>query len=142
MPFSHSKLRFECSQCGLCCCGGDDYYVAINQADMKRLCDYLDISLKWLKQRYVAHLGHALYTIRMNQKGCCVFLQSDNSCNIYPVRPVQCRTYPFWPELLDSRKSWNLESRRCEGINRGNIVPLKTVKSALKKQSRFEEDNE
>lgn len=26
---------------------------------------------------------------------CCVFLDG-NQCSIYPVRPLQCRTFPFW----------------------------------------------
>ena len=35
----------------------------------------------------------------------CVFLKEDpergrKTCSIYPVRPLQCRTWPFWPENL------------------------------------------
>ena len=27
----------------------------------------------------------------------CVFLTKTKKCSIYPVRPLQCLTYPFWP---------------------------------------------
>lgn len=30
--------------------------------------------------------------------------------------PMQCRTYPFWPEPLTSRHDWEAEALRCEGI--------------------------
>lgn len=43
----------------------------------------------------------------------CVFLDNEtNFCKIYPVRPIQCSTYPFWPEIMESEKHWNSEVRR------------------------------
>jgi Fe-S-cluster containining protein len=45
----------------------------------------------------------------------CIFLdRTTNHCQIYPVRPVQCRTYPFWPTVTASVASWNAECRRLE----------------------------
>jgi Fe-S-cluster containining protein len=45
----------------------------------------------------------------------CIFLdRTTNQCQIYPVRPVQCRTYPFWPTVTASVQSWNDECRRLE----------------------------
>jgi len=41
----------------------------------------------------------------------CVFLE-NNQCSIYNARPVQCRTYPFWPSILVDEESWNDECRR------------------------------
>ena len=29
------------------------------------------------------------------------------ACTVYPVRPLQCRTWPFWPENLSSKQSWD-----------------------------------
>jgi len=53
----------------------------------------------------------------------CVFLKEDESgkrgCSIYPVRPHQCRTWPFWPENLKSPRSWQQASRTCPGIAGG-----------------------
>ena len=40
----------------------------------------------------------------------CVFLDPFGQCSIYPVRPVQCRTYPFWPSLLEDRETWESEA--------------------------------
>ena len=40
----------------------------------------------------------------------CVFL-NDQKCRIYEARPVQCSTYPFWPNLLESEAAWDEEVR-------------------------------
>jgi hypothetical protein len=38
---------------------------------------------------------------------------------IYPVRPLQCRTYPFWFQNLRSEKKWRLTGTACPGIGQG-----------------------
>ena len=38
----------------------------------------------------------------------CVFLNEDRSCGVYHVRPLQCSTYPWWPELMPQR-NWAAE---------------------------------
>ena len=53
----------------------------------------------------------------------CVFLRRDEQgkalCSIYAVRPKQCRTWPFWPDNLRSKKSWTAAARTCPGIKKG-----------------------
>jgi Fe-S-cluster containining protein len=40
----------------------------------------------------------------------CIFLGEDGKeCSIYEARPIQCRTYPFWPRLLENPESWEAE---------------------------------
>ena len=68
----------------------------------------------------------------MESDGRCTFLDRANQCRIYRVRPKQCRTYPFWPEVLASRSSWRSEAETCEGIGRGAVIPLKRIELALK----------
>jgi len=34
-----------------------------------------------------------------------VFLK-DKQCTVYPVRPAQCRTFPWWKENLSSKEAW------------------------------------
>jgi Fe-S-cluster containining protein len=41
----------------------------------------------------------------------CIFLGADGKqCSIYEARPIQCRTYPFWPRLLSDPKEWSKEA--------------------------------
>ena len=41
----------------------------------------------------------------------CIFLGTDGKqCSIYEARPLQCRTYPWWPRLLMNQHEWAKES--------------------------------
>ena len=46
----------------------------------------------------------------------CPFLD-EGKCTVHAIRPEQCRTYPFWPEILTSPRDWKAESKYCEGIS-------------------------
>ena len=39
----------------------------------------------------------------------CVFLSEDMTCTIHEVRPAQCSTYPWWPDVLESAEAWEQE---------------------------------
>jgi hypothetical protein len=43
------------------------------------------------------------------------------------VRPLQCRTWPFWTENLASEKVWNHSSKRCPGMNQGKEYSLEQI---------------
>ena len=46
----------------------------------------------------------------------CIFWR--DGCAVYEARPFQCRSYPFWRELLASKKAWREAARSCPGIGR------------------------
>lgn len=63
--------------------------------------------------------------------GACPFLR-DRRCSIHAIRPSQCRTYPFWPEILESRGSWEVERRYCEGMSDdGDFYDLRVIARVL-----------
>ncbi|MFT6398517.1 MAG: Fe-S-cluster containining protein [Bradymonadia bacterium] len=41
----------------------------------------------------------------------------DGKCSVHEFKPLQCKTYPFWPEVLHSPRSWKAEQKYCEGIS-------------------------
>jgi Fe-S-cluster containining protein len=45
--------------------------------------------------------------------------QTRRVCGVYAARPLQCRTWPFWPGNLASEEQWNAAAVRCHGMNRG-----------------------
>ena len=61
----------------------------------------------------------------------CIFLRYDaegsSLCTVYPVRPMQCRTWPFWPSNLRDIDSWSLAAVRCPGVNRGPLHRLDEI---------------
>jgi len=54
--------------------------------------------------------------------GDCVFLHRTGDrayCRIYEVRPMQCRTWPFWKINLKSPEHWAAAAATCPGMNQG-----------------------
>ena len=66
----------------------------------------------------------------------CIFLKRDKEgkslCSIYPVRPTQCRTWPFWPENLKTPRHWARAAKNCPGMkNGGTFYPIEQVRIIL-----------
>lgn len=111
-------LRFECTQCGNCCSGAPGY-VWLTIADMERIADYLGLGFDDFSRTYVRRVGNR-YSLTEKFNYDCVFLTRDaegkSGCRIYPVRPMQCRTWPFWDDNLKSPSAWQRASGRCPGM--------------------------
>ena len=133
-PWYADGLRFTCSQCGNCCTGGPGY-VWISREEIDRLADFLKLSSAVVIERYCRRLGgrYSLKEQRGERGYDCVFLTEMGKasaspggvklkkygCAIYPVRPLQCRTWPFWTGNLGDRDSWEHAAQRCHGMNHG-----------------------
>jgi uncharacterized protein len=126
-----SGLRFRCTGCGACCSGRGDYYVGVMRAEQRRIQRFLNISWRWFRARYIVRYADGTEGLRWAQERCA-FLDTTRRCRIYTVRPMQCRTYPFWPEVTASSARWQREARHCEGIGRGAVIPLAYVRERLR----------
>jgi Fe-S-cluster containining protein len=129
--FEQQPLRFSCTRCGQCCMTGGDYYVFLEQQEAERIRAHLQLSRSWFRRRYLQRLEDGELVAASGADDRCVFLDADGRCRVYPVRPLQCRTYPFWPELVQRKSDWQREARRCEGINRGTVVPIGKIRRAV-----------
>lgn len=68
-----------------------------------------------LPPRKVSWIRMTATTTRPDGTAPCPLLDVEtNHCRIHPVKPVQCRAYPFYPSLLVSPEAWNAECRRPE----------------------------
>lgn len=131
MYYRFATLRFECTQCGRCCTGRPGDVIAVNKPEQVAIVAHLGISTSWFRRRYVWRSENGSDSLRLDDDGRCCFLDAGGRCQIYPVRPIQCRTYPFWPELVGSKTAWEKEARACEGIGRGAAVPRQRIEAAL-----------
>lgn len=138
--YEHASLHFECTQCGRCCIGGSEYHVFLRPAEAERIRAYLGLSRAWFRRRYLRRLADGDLVAAAGPQGRCVFLSAGGRCRVYGARPTQCRTYPFWAEVVRSRGSWEAEAQRCEGIGRGGAVPLERIRAALRRQQAAEAD--
>ncbi len=112
--FDENACKIKCK--ALCCVG--EGFVFLDKDEIKSIAQYLNLDTETFKKLYTkkAVYGHKTVLIDLKIKGRlqCVFLDSDNKCEVYPVRPKQCRAFPFW-EHLKNRKKDELK-KLCPGI--------------------------
>lgn len=64
--------------------------------------------------------------------GDCTFFDPDTRrCSIYPVRPTQCRNWPFWLSNLETPDAWTDTQTECPGAGKGPVVSLEVIQSKL-----------
>ena len=97
----------------------------VNEEEMERISAFLGLDRKTFRNRYLV-LGFKGYSLREKGNYDCVFLDNGR-CTIYPLRPRQCRRFPFWPELLRSRRNWDRYARNCPGMNRGRLYSCEEI---------------
>jgi len=70
-------------------------------------------------------------SLKEHPNGDCVFW-SETGCRIYPVRPVQCRTFPFWNEYIRTPRGWKTAGKRCPGVGKGRSYTAKEIDQRVK----------
>ena len=117
-PWYCDGLRFECTRCGRCC-RGEPGFVWVREIEIASIARFLRLGVAELVKSYVRQaMGDYCFVELAN--GDCVFW-SPAGCRIYEVRPIQCRTFPFWSEYVRSPKGWAAVARRCPGVNHGRL---------------------
>jgi uncharacterized protein len=130
-PWYKEGLRFECTQCGKCCTGQPGF-IWVTEEEMRDMAQELAMSLELFKRKYTRQRDNRYLLVEKKSQGnACVFLK-DNKCQIYKVRPKQCRTFPWWKENLTTKESWLLAASECEGISESApLIPLAEIKRHL-----------
>lgn len=113
LPWYRDGLHFTCTQCGACCTGAPGY-VWVGVEELERLAEFMGLDIEAFAARYVRQVRDRLSLIE-RPNGDCIFWSSGVGCTVYPARPVQCRTWPFWPRNLESPADWRDVQRGCPG---------------------------
>jgi Fe-S-cluster containining protein len=114
-------LRFECVPGCTNCCRVQGW-VYITEDDLQRAAAFLALSPADFEAQYVVRTKNTL-RLRKPKGEQCHFLQ-EGGCGIHPAKPVQCRLFPFWPELVENRDNWNEAAQNCPGMNRGPLIQI------------------
>jgi len=121
-------LRFTCTRCGKCCHDREvPTYVFLEQDDLRRLAEFLDIAIAEVIEHYCDESDDGL--VLKARPGTCLFYKSKIGCVVYPARPLQCRTWPFWPSNL-RRELWQKAARFCPGCNQGTLHSRGEIEAA------------
>ena len=124
-PWYRDGLRFTCTQCGDCCTG-EPGHVWVDDADLVAIAEFRGEPVEEVRGLYTKK-GIRGLSLREKLDGDCVFFERGKGCTIYPVRPSQCRTWPFWESNLATPADWDKTCSICPGSGRGELIPAEEI---------------
>lgn len=125
-PWYHPGLRFTCTQCGNCCTGAPGV-VWVSEQEIHQIAAYRGATYGEILLHHTRWVGGRRSLTEHANGDCTFFDGASRRCTIYPVRPLQCRTWPFWPSNLVSPECWSEVQKSCPGAGQGAFVPLAEI---------------
>jgi Fe-S-cluster containining protein len=118
-------LRFHCTRCGNCCTG-EPGHVWVNAEELAAIALHRGEPVEEVVALYT-YLAYRGRSLREKGNGDCVFFDRQAGCTIYPVRPRQCRTWPFWESNVRSPEEWERTCAVCPGSGQGDLIPSEEI---------------
>lgn len=136
--FWSEGIQFQCQGSGNCCVSRGGYgYVYLTKSDRKAMAKQLGIPAATFTQKYCDQEA-GIWKLKNGPTDDCVFLK-DKRCTVYQGRPTQCRTWPFWPEVMNA-KTWGGEvAKFCPGVGKGKVWTAAEVEKQLEDQIKSED---
>ena len=94
MPELHHEAfkKIDCLDCAACC---KNYSPRFKQQDIKRIARSLNMKERDFELTYLVSDEDHDFVL---QSKPCPFLEKDNKCQIYDVRPSDCHRFPYTDE--------------------------------------------
>ena len=136
-PWWSEGLRFQCQpDCGNCCTG-EPGFVWVSSGEASALADFLGLDEATFAERHLRRVGSRT-SLKEDDLGDCTFFDSKRrTCGVYPVRPKQCATWPFWKENL-KRERWDGPVRdTCPGIGSGPLYSAQEIERSARETEEW-----
>ncbi len=114
--FSFTFDPDACKQCRGNCCIGESGNIFLNQKEIRAISEFLNMELSRFISDYLRKVSYKFSIREIKIKGsylCVFFDETNRRCSIYPVRPNQCRTFPFWNYFKENPEALFKE---CPGV--------------------------
>jgi len=117
--------EMSCLDCANCC---KSIPPQLLKSDVKRISNFLGMSKKEFTEKYTVIDEDDDLVFK---KSPCVFLEDDNACQIYEVRPQACREYPHTEKnLFEKGVQWHaINTMYCPAV----FNVLERMETLLKK---------
>jgi len=129
-PWYQDGLRFKCTRCGACCTGPPGY-VWVNDKEIAAIAEYRCESVEETTKRHTRPVNNGR-SLREKANGDCVFYDKEVGCTVYPVRPRQCRTWPFWESNVVTPETWRRTCEICPGSGKGELISAEEITRRVK----------
>ncbi len=102
---ANAYARHDCLACAACC---KNYSPRFKAPDIKRISKYLGLKESDMIAQYLHRDEEGDHVLNTKP---CTFLNKDNTCSIYDVRPSDCSRFPYVDEdVFLKRKSLTLKN--------------------------------
>lgn len=132
--FYKDGLKFSCQRCS-CCCRHEPGYVFLSENDLVKMYKRVDMPRKKFIKKYcrVVDLGGIKrLSLIEKENNDCIFW--DKGCTVYEVRPLQCKSFPFWAHNLINEETWNSVANSCPGVGRDELHTKEEIDQWLDKR--------
>lgn len=121
-------MKFECQEsCGGKCCtarwDNKSDFIFLTKSDIAKLSNFLGKPVtefaargEFTATRFASDRVTYQWFLK-NPEDNCRFLK-NGKCSVYEARPTQCKTFPFWPELMVN-SSYAALKDFCPGVGIG-----------------------
>ena len=130
-PGTATACAFRCTRCGNCCTG-EPGYVWVNDEEIARhRRRFASEPPAESRSAVYTRQGRRGRTLREKANGDCVFYDRERAAPIYPVRPRQCRTWPFWESNVETPRGLGADRRVCPGAGQGELISAEEITRRL-----------
>jgi hypothetical protein len=105
-----------CEVCEAKCCSGESGQILFSKNELSEMAKFLEISEDKFLKDFCRKDGYrySIKEIKHGKNWNCIFL-TNMRCDIYEVRPTQCRTFPFW-ESFKGGKNFQYLEKECLAV--------------------------
>ena len=118
-------LAFRCTRCGNCCTGAPGV-VWVTDEELAALAEFKGEDVAQFEGVYTRMVGPRR-SLRERANGDCVFWDRTAGCTVYPVRPRQCQSWPFWQSTVATPQDWEETRGRCPGAGQGDLISVEEI---------------
>ena len=129
-PWYQDGLCFECTQCGNCCTGAPGV-VWVDDDDIRRIAEYTGKGEGEIRVMHTRSYAGRTSLQECANGDCTFFDPQARRCTIYPVRPQQCRNWPFWVSNVETPEAWREVQGDCPGAGRGERYSVEAIQKMV-----------
>lgn len=99
----------------------------VDDGEVRAIADHLDKPVGEIRLFHTRPIRGRASLNEFANGDCTFFDPETRGCKIYPVRPRQCRTWPFWGSNVATQTVWKKTCLECPGAGQGQLVELDEI---------------